>query len=70
MVPSPYVQDAVENMRSNGFGIDSMHTFTDLRGGQEDTGDQQVLVVWTAAGKSLDEITTYLGEVSEPLPYE
>src|ERR687892_1913121 len=70
MVPSPFVQNVVESMGSAGFGIDSMHTFTDLRGGQEDTGDQQVLVVWTAAGKSLDEITTYLGEVSEPLPYE
>jgi hypothetical protein len=70
MVPSPFVQDTVESMRSEGFSIDSMHTFTDLRGGQSDTGDQQVLIVWTAAGKNLDEITSYLGEVSEPLPYE
>jgi plastocyanin len=70
MVPSPFVEDTVESMRSEGFGIDSTHTFTDLRGGQSDTGDQQVLLVWTADGKSLDEITSYLGEVSEPLPYE
>jgi hypothetical protein len=70
MVPSPFVQNIVESMRSAGFAIDSMRTFTDLRGGQEDTGDEQVLVVWTAAGKSLDEITLRLGEVSEGLPYE
>jgi hypothetical protein len=57
-------------MGSAGFGIDSTHTFTDLRGGQEDTGDEQVLVVWTAAGKNLEEIALRLGEVSEGLPYE
>jgi plastocyanin len=70
MVPSMMVQSVTEQMRNDGFGIDSMYTFTDLRGGQEDTGDQQVLVVWTAAGKSLDEITSQLGEISEGLPYE
>jgi hypothetical protein len=70
MVPSPFVQNVVESMRSAGFGIDSMHTFTDLRGGQEGTGDEQVLVVWTAAGKSLEEVALRLGEVSEGLPYE
>ena len=70
MVPSPFVQNVVESMGSAGFAIDSMHTFTDLRGGQEDTGDEQVLVVWTATGKSLDEIMLRLGEVSEGLPYE
>ena len=70
MVPSIFVQDTVESMKSAGFGIDSMHTFTDLRSGQGDTGDEQVLVVWISVGESLDEITSYLGEVSEPLPYE
>jgi hypothetical protein len=58
------------DMRGAGFGIDSTHAFTDLRGGQEDTGDEQVLVVWTAAGKNLEEIALRLGEVSEGLPYE
>jgi plastocyanin len=70
MVPSPFVQNIVESMRSAGYGIDSTHTFTDLRGGQEDTGDEQVLVVWTAAGKNLEEIALRLGEISEGLPYE
>ena len=70
MVPSMMVQSVTDEMRNLGFGIDSMHTFTDLRGGQEDTGDEQVLVVWTTTGKSLDEITSQLGQISECLPYE
>jgi hypothetical protein len=45
MVPSPFVQNVVESMGSAGFAIDSMHAFLDLRGEQEDTGDEQVLVV-------------------------
>jgi hypothetical protein len=32
MVPSPFVQNVVERMRSAGLGIDSIHTFIDLRG--------------------------------------
>ncbi len=70
MIPSPFVQNVVESMRSAGYGIDSTHTFTDLRGGQEDAGDEQVLVVWTASEKNLEEIALRLGEVSEGLPYE
>jgi hypothetical protein len=70
MIPSPFVQNVVESMRNAGFSVDSTHTFTDLRGGPEDTGDEQVLVVWTAAGKNLEEIALLLGEVSEGLPYE
>jgi hypothetical protein len=70
MIPSPFVQNVVESMRSAGYEIDSTHTFTDLRGGQEDTGDEPVLVVWTAAEKNLEEIALRLGEVSEGLPYE
>src|SRR5918995_586581 len=44
MVPSMMIESVTGEMRNMGFGIDSMHTFTDLRGGQEDTGDAQVLV--------------------------
>jgi hypothetical protein len=70
MVPSMMVQSVADEMRRAGFGIDSMHNFKDLRGGQEDTGDEQVLVVWTTAGKSLNDVTSQLGEISEGLPYE
>jgi len=70
MVPSMMVQDVTDEMRNVGFAINSMHNFKDLRGRQEDTGDEQVLIVWTAAGKSLEDVTSQLGEISEGLPYE
>ena len=70
MVPSMMIESVTGEMRNMGFGIDSMDTFTDLRGGQEDTGEEQVLVVWTTTGKSIDEITSQLGGISEGLPYE
>ena len=70
MVPTMIVQDVVSGMRGAGFGIDSMHNFKDLRGGQSGTGDEQTLVVWTAGEKSLDEITSQLQEISTGLPYK
>jgi hypothetical protein len=70
MVPSTMVQSVTVQMKNTEFGIDSMHTFTDLRGGQEDTGDKQVLVVWTASGKNLNEISSELQDISGSLPYE
>jgi plastocyanin len=70
MVPSTMMQEATDEMRNVGFAIDSMHNFKDLRGGQSDTGDEQVLVIWTSAGKSLEDVTSQLGEISEGLPYE
>jgi plastocyanin len=69
MVPTRIVQDVVSGMRSGGLGIDSMHNFKDLRGGQSGAGDEQTLVVWTAERKSLDEITSQLQEISTGLPY-
>jgi plastocyanin len=70
MVPSMMMQGVIDEMRNVGFAIDSMHNFKDLRGGQSDTGDEQVLVIWTSAGKSLEDVTSQLGEISEGLPYE
>ena len=70
MVPSMMIQEVTDEMRNVGFAIDSMHNFKDLCGGQSDTGDEQVLVIWTSAGKSLEDITSQLGEISEGLPYE
>ena len=70
MVPSMMMQEVTNEMRNAGFAIDSMHNFKDLRGGQSDTGDEQALVIWTSAGKSLEDVTSQLGEISEGLPYE
>jgi hypothetical protein len=70
MVPSMDVQSIVADIEDAGFGIDSMHNFKDLRGGQSDTGDEQTLVIWTANGMDLNEIGSRLQAISEPLPYE
>ncbi|CAN5493679.1 hypothetical protein BH18THE2_BH18THE2_18360 [soil metagenome] len=70
MVPSMDVQNIAANIKNAGFGIDSMHNFKDLRGGQSDTGDQQTLVIWTANGMDLSEIGSQLQAISQPLPYE
>ena len=60
MMPSMMVQVVVNEMPSSDFGIDSMHNFKDLRGGQSDTGDEQALVIWTANGMDLSEIGSRL----------
>ena len=70
MVPSMDVQNVAASIKDAGFGIDSMHNFKDLRGGQSDTGDEQTLVIWTANGMDLNEIGSGLQAISEPLPYE
>jgi plastocyanin len=70
MVPSMDVQSIAASIKDAGFGIDSMHNFQDLRGGQSDTGDKQTLVIWTANGIDLSEIGTRLQAISGDLPYE
>lgn len=57
MVPAQDLNEHILDLKSRGFGIDSIHTFQDLRGGQEGTGPQQTLIVWTADSQmSLDKI--------------
>src|SRR5918999_1297536 len=70
MVPSIDIQNIAASIKNAGFGIDSMHNFKDLRGGQSNTGDEQTLVIWTANGMDLSEIGSRLQSISEPLPYE
>jgi plastocyanin len=70
MIPSMDVQSVAASIKNAGFGIDSMHNFQDLRGGQPDTGDKQTLVIWTTNGMDLSEIGSRLQAVSEDLPYE
>lgn len=70
MVPAEDSQDIVQSLRTAGFGIDSMTTFRDLRTAQEENGgDQQALLVWTTSGKTMNEITSTLQQVSDELPY-
>jgi hypothetical protein len=53
------VQNIAVSFKHVGFGIDSMHNFKDLLGGQSDTGDEESLVIWTVNGVDLNNrITT------------
>ena len=70
MVPSMDVQSIATSIKNAGFGIDSMHNFKDLRGGQSDTGDEQTLVIWTANGMDIERVESALKSISEDLPYE
>jgi plastocyanin len=70
MVPSMDVQSIAASIKNAGFGIDSMHNFKDLRGGQSDTGDEQTLVIWTANGMDIERVQSALKSISEDLPYE
>ena len=69
MVSSMDVQNIAASINNAGFGIDSMHNFKGLRGGQSDTGDDQTLIIWTANGMDLSEIGLRLQAISESLPY-
>jgi plastocyanin len=69
MVPLEDTQSIVASLRSAGFGINSMHSFQDLRSEEEEEGDQQTLLVWTANGMEMSEITSTLQQISEDLPY-
>jgi plastocyanin len=70
MVPLEDTQSIVASLRSDGFGINSMHTFQDLRSEEEEgNGAQQTLLVWTANGMEMSEITSTLQQISEDLPY-
>lgn len=69
MVPLEDRQSIVASLRSAGFGINSMNNFQDLRTEEEENGDQQTLLVWTANGMEMSEITSTLQQISEDLPY-
>jgi hypothetical protein len=69
MVPLEDRQSIVASLRSAGFGINSMHSFQDLRSEEEENGDQQTLLVWTSNGIEMSEITSTLQQISEDLPY-
>lgn len=69
VVPTQDIGNYIQNLKSKGFTIDSMHNFKDIRGGQEGTGDQQTLLVWTTSGIGLDEVFSVLQEITPELPY-
>ncbi|MFL6396800.1 MAG: hypothetical protein ACJ706_06550, partial [Nitrososphaeraceae archaeon] len=72
MVPANIVDKTISDLKSKGFAIDSQYPFMSLRGGGSPTGrdPQQVLLVLTSSGKSLNEITSALSQVDATLTYK
>jgi plastocyanin len=64
MVPKSDIDTYVQDLENSGFAIDSTQDFNDIR-----AGDQQVLLVWTTSGISLDKVVSTLQGITENLPY-
>jgi hypothetical protein len=64
MVPESDIDTYVQDLENSGFTIDSTQDFNDIR-----AGDQQVLLVWTASGMSLDKVVSMLQGITQDLPY-
>ena len=70
MVPSEDSLAIVQGLRTAGFSIDGTANFQDLHNaGDDDSGDQQTLLVWTTNGKETSEIISALQQISQNLPY-
>jgi plastocyanin len=72
MVPANIADKTISDLKSKGFTIDNQYPFTSLRGGGSPTGGdkQQVLLVLTSSGKSLNEVTSALSQVDTTLTYK
>ena len=64
LVPTEDLDMYVQDLTSKGFTTDSTYNFNDIR-----AGDEQTLLVWATSGKSLNELTSALQEITPQLPY-
>jgi plastocyanin len=64
MVPASDIDTYAQDLKNNGFAIDSTQDFSDIR-----AGDQQVLLVWTTSGIDLDQVISTLQRITQNLPY-
>ncbi len=69
MVPTQAKDTYIQEVENGGLTVDSTYDFSDLRGGQQGTGDVQTLIVWTSVGKDLNSVVSPLSEISSTLPY-
>jgi plastocyanin len=51
MVPASDIDTYAQDLKNNGFTVDSTQNFNDIR-----AGDEQVLLVWTTSGIDLDNV--------------
>lgn len=71
MIPANQLDKRISEFKSKGFGVDSTYNFKSLRGGGSEAGGdtQEYLVVLTSSGKSLDQETSALKEITATMPY-
>lgn len=64
MIPASDVDTYTQELKNNGFAVDSTQNFNDIR-----AGDEQVLLVWTTSGIDLDNVISTLQRITQTLPY-
>ena len=72
MVPSRLLGKTISDLKTQGFTIDNQYPFLSLRGAGSQSGGekQQVLLVLTSSGKSINQVTSSLAQVASTLPYK
>ena len=72
ITPANIADKIISDLKSKGFAIDSQYPFMSLRGGGSTPGGdkQQILLVLTSSGKTLNEVTSALSQVDATLPYK
>ena len=71
IVPAKLLDKVSSDLKGQGFGIDNQYPFKSLRGGGGTTGGDknQVLLVLTSSGKSLNEVISALNKVVPTMGY-
>jgi plastocyanin len=71
IVPAKKLDQVGSDLRNQGFGIDNQYPFKSLRGGGGTTGGDknQVMLVLTSSGKSLNQVTSALNKVVPTMGY-
>jgi hypothetical protein len=71
IVPAKIVDKVSSDLKGQGLGIDNQYPFTSLRGGGSTTGGDknQVMLVLTSSGKSLNEVISVLHTVVPTMGY-
>ena len=71
IVPAMKLDKVSSDLRNQGFGIDNQYPFKSLRGGGGTTGGDknQVMLVLTSSGKSLNQVISTLNKVVPTMGY-
>jgi hypothetical protein len=69
MKPTMDLTTQTTDLESRVFSILDTHNFKDLRGGQEGTGDEQILVLWGISNSDVGNAISQVIEISQGLLY-